>query len=187
MNWLTALLLAGALVVACGSDDANAPAQSTAVVPSATEILASEPEFWHQPCLIQQEVQSAHWRVMEAQILYDINPTAQNFAVLDNLVGEWADYAYMRADDLDGLVRGLASVQERRFGANLLQVFEYLEQREFDPVDTLEINNAEVCFSHGYFPIYCDAIAELHTSATVAFEAEAMCFAQLDDIVNTRF
>jgi hypothetical protein len=186
MEQLIALLLTAVLLVGCGSDDASDAAESTTVVPSVMEAPTSEPVFWHQACVVQQEVQSAHWRVMEAQVIYDINQTAQNFAVLDNLVSQWADQAYWRADALDRLVGGLASLRERRFGANLLQVFEYVERREFDPVDSLEIDNAEVCFSHGFFPIYCDAIAELHTSATVAFEAEAVCFAQLDTTEDTR-
>ena len=118
--------------------------------------------------------------------MLNVSPTEQNLADLDYLAWSWSEMSGLRADDLDALVEGLSDSHERMFGSNLQQISDYVAARVFEPVDELELDNAEVCFTHGYFPIYCGAVGELHTSMDVAFSVEATCFEHLDEIGRSR-
>ena len=187
VKWSTVFVLLSVVAYGCGSDATVQPAQTTSLLLADSPLGGKEPVFWHQACVIQQEVMSAHWRTMEAQAKLNVSPTEQNLVDLDYLAWSWSEIAGLRADDLDALVRGLSDPHERMFGSNLQQVSDYVAARVFEPVDGLELDNAEVCFSHGYFPILCGAVGELHTSMDVAFSVEATtCFEHLDEIGRSR-
>ncbi len=182
MVWPVAVVLLTVAAYGCGSDATVEPAPTTSAPLSDSSVSQSEPTFWHQACVIQQEVMSAHWRAMEAQAKLDVSSTKQNVVDSDYLVWSWSEIAGLRADDLHDLVKGLSDPHERVFGSNLQQISDFVGDRVFEPVDVLEMNNAEVCFSHGYYPIYCGAVGDLHTSMEVAFSIEAACLEHLDGI-----